>query len=155
MNCPFFRFAQAKLGKKHVTVRECADTCLGGMEEGALDVLSKGAKGGKDSLFQYYLWEQFDLLPRQWERLCVLLQRWGIPIWIVWTCRTLIFLQLVSAPGLVGIEFLWTDLDAIQCTLEMWKPLYPIRWIQWELERRLAWASGLRRAWLVAVASFP
>ncbi len=151
MNCPFFRFAQAKLGKKHVTVRECAEACLGGMEEGALDVLSKG---GKASFFQYYLWERLYLLPQQWERLCILLQRWGIPISIVWTCRFLFF-QFVSAPGLVGIEYLWTDLDAIQCTLEKWNPHYVIGWIQWELGRRRAWASGLRRVWLVAVASFP
>ena len=137
---------------------DCADWCIGAMERGALPVCAKNSYG-------YYLWEHFILSTSHWVRICCLRP----PACHLWTARSTIALksfggcasQLTSEDpdaiaALVQIEYLWTDLDAVEnyCRQRFqlrgyWRQK-SIGWIVDEMERR-RWAAGLRRTWLAAV----
>lgn len=119
--------------------QKIVDACLDAMEEGTLHVCAKNYQ-------RKYLWVFFNMDPRQWMRLCALLQRHGIPSSIVWQDFEF------HPPGcLEELEYLWTDLDSMRTFMEHVSCLcHFCNWIQFELRRR-EWAIGLRRAWLVAV----
>ena len=53
-------------------------------------------------------------------------------------------------PELVGIEYLWEDLDAVRRFLETYDKVAGTEVFKHELELRLSWTQGLRRAWLAA-----
>ncbi len=122
--------------------REVIDTCLSAMEDGELDVLSMNQDG-------YYFWEWFPLTPRQWEQICAALRRQGIASSFLWAR-----LPQCKNNGLrAGIEYLWEDLDGIEELVLSRHKGYDCsecKWLKGELERRRAWVTGLRRAWLVA-----
>ena len=150
MTC-FQSFAEAKLDRKFrpwffMTLEDeyvCADACLGGMEEGELDVLAQ-------NFFCHYLWEEFSLLPRQWQRLCAILHQRRIPSSILWHKMT----RVHDEPELADIEYMWEDLATVQFVLTLWRKQVgkssSLDWIERELERRRAWFTGLRRVWLLA-----
>ena len=124
------------------TIEETVDVCLQAVHDGVLDVCVQSSDG-------CYLWNYFWFVESvwtyaRWERVCGLLQQAGIANGILWdsTCC------FMSSQHWAGIEYLWTDLDAVHRVLERVN-LHP-RWLVQELDRRQAWAAGLRRAWLAA-----
>ena len=113
------------------------DTCLQAMHDGVLDVRAQNDEG-------QYVWECFlSWTLERWQRMCGLLQRAGIASSIVWESKYVLHDEYWTA-----IEYLWTDLQAVQRYLEhrdtkRW-------WLVQELGWRKAWAEGPRRAWLAA-----
>lgn len=152
----FLCIAEMRLGKERyngcvaaaeegVPCKEVTDACLDAMEEGALDVCARDSHGD-------YFWV-LRLQPRQWVRLCALLQRQGIPSSTVWH-------SFVFPPQFVeGVEHLWTDLDSVRVFMEEDRGYcrcgrcdfcHARHWVGTELQRRREWATALRRAWLAA-----
>ena len=130
----FEGFAQDK-GRLY---EEIVDTCLQAMLHGVLDVRVQNDAG-------QCLWEcGFAWTMERWHRMCGLLQRAGIASSIVWESKYVVLIREYWT----AIEYLWTDLDAVHRVLERVN-LHP-RWLVQELDRRQAWAAGLRRAWLAA-----
>jgi len=55
-------------------------------------------------------------------------------------------------PELVGIDYLWEDLDAVRRFVARWEKCAGTEVFRRELElRQQRWAQGLCRAWLVAL----
>ena len=134
---------------------DCADWCIGAMERGALPVCATNC-------YEFYLWEEFILSTSQWVRLC----RLRPPACHLWSANSKIALKKVGGcaarltsedtdaiAALVQIDYLWTDLDAVEnycrCRQSLQKS---IGWIVEEMERR-RWTAGLRGAWLAVVVS--
>jgi hypothetical protein len=141
----FSNFAKDKVGRELAYERDSVlETCLSAMEDGELNVLQKNNEG-------CYLWAWFTLTQRQWERTCAVLQKHGIESSVLWDGIP----RCLKSTGLrAGIEYLWEDLDGIEkIVLSMEKSMYcsECKWVKGEFERRRAWSTGLRRAWLVAV----
>lgn len=146
MTSTFYEFAaKKKCNPDIITMDQCVDTCLDAMEVGELDVCLQ--------FDDFYLWEWYRIWPHQWSRICTILQRQGIPSSIVWDkhCHPNNFSGEFS---LTGIKYMWEDLAAIQGALARWKEKFHISvfWLEWQVEHRL-WATGLRRAWLVAITT--
>ncbi len=136
-------FSFPKTGTKYIymSAMEKSDTLLCLMDEGALDVCALTSKGR-------YLWETYLLSRQQWLRLCGLLQRERISNSIVW--QALHFMMKSECESWIEIEYLWTDLEAVQMYLVQFENR-KFKTLVCELERRKAWAAGTRRAWLTAV----
>lgn len=110
----FAEIALNTLGKRRFL--ECSkhkivDVCLDAMEEGKLDVCAVDVD--VRAVCAIYLWEWCKMKPRQWVRLCALLQREGIPSSIVWQDSEADPPQFVE-----GVEYLWTDLDSVRIFME-------------------------------------
>ena len=140
----FHDFARERLGREPFSDAESVDTCLQGMQEGVLDVCARNSNGR-------YVWSCFGMTSDRWQRACSLLQRAGVASSIFWeSTRPLLFYHEFMA----DIDYLWTDLQAVECYLMERRfenkihPIIRIRLVE-ELDRRKAW-EGLRRAWLVA-----
>ena len=175
MTC-FYAFAEARLLKRTIqdeheyvagAWKECdvIDTCLDGMEDDECDVIDTCLSAMEDGELnvlsrnqdEYYFWEWFPLTPRQWERICAVLRRQGIASSLLWTPLR-VRLPYCKNTGLrAGIEYLWEDLDGIEELVLSRHKGYDCsecKWLKGELERRRrSWATGLRRAWLVAVTA--
>ena len=147
----FAGIALDRLGKRRFlkcSKQKMVDVCLDAMEDGELDVCA--VDGG--AVRAIYLWEWCNMKPRQWVRLCALLQREGIPSSIVWQD-----LEADPPQFVEGVEYLWTDLDSVcmfmedsrsECSCGLCDFCHARHWVGTELQRRRC----LRRAWLVAVA---
>jgi hypothetical protein len=131
----FHSFAMGRLSREPL-YEEIIDTCLQAMQEGVLDVCAQSVSG-------QYVWMCYGMTADQWHRACGLLQRAGVPTNILWDSKWFICHGFMS-----GIEYLWTDLEAVHRYLECWARK-PERVVQ-ELDRRFTWNAGLRRAWLAA-----
>jgi hypothetical protein len=162
----FFEFADERLGRgllfSALESVETVDACLDAMQDGTLHVCAVSEIFGN-----YRLWETMPMSIAQWERLCGLLQRSAVPSSVVWNfkSRSLLFRVedsstdykwgrfLLKRPELVGIDYLWEDLDAVRQFLERWdKKEWPETEVfRCEIKLRQSWAQGLRRAWLVAL----
>ena len=128
------------------------------MERGALPVCASTNDG--------YLWETFILSTSHWDRICNLRPT---PVSHLWTMKSTILLRSRGCEdasltaddpdaiaALVQIEYLWTDLDAVEdfCRKSFFDvgcSKKSIGWIIDEVSQRRQWATGLRRAWLVSV----
>ena len=134
-------------GKRLCTSEECVDACLDAMEEGAEHVCMQDKEG-------FLLWERFPMLPRQWNSVCRLLEGAGVGCSVVWRENSLIYYTKTETRD---IEYLWTDLEAVQAYVKFltkrfcqaWRAHQS--WIAHELDRRVTWEMGLRRAWLAGV----
>jgi hypothetical protein len=134
----FSSFASARM-QSLPTIEETVDTCLQAVHDGVLDVCVQSCDGGY--LWNYFWFVEYVWTYARWQRVCGLLQRAGVANSILWDSKC-----LMNSQHWAGIEYLWTDLDAVHRVLERGKP----RWLVQELGRRQAWAAGLRRAWLSA-----
>ena len=127
-----------------------SDWCIGAMERGTLPVCLKSSR-------ERYLWDDYVLTTSQWDRIC----RLRPPLSDLWNINSLIsftscrgsFRWTAEDPDtvatLVQIEYLWTDLEAVDRFLNT--KSIKVQWIADEVDQRRQWAAGLRRAWLAAV----
>ena len=135
----------------------CADLCIGAMERGALPVCVRSSRAD-------YLWDECALNASEWDRICRLrppvCDLWNVKSliaftrhWTGWrnTNRVCTSLRPHTVAALVQIEYLWTDLEAVDRFLNTRS--IKIQWIADEVDQRRRWAAGLRRAWLAAVVS--
>jgi hypothetical protein len=113
------------------------------MQEGFLDVCAQNPHGR-------YVWDCYEMTADQWHRACGLLERAGVSNSILW--QSTFYFRYCEF--MAHIEYLWTDLQAVEWYLMERRfenkihPIIRIRLVE-ELDRRKAW-EGLRRAWLVA-----
>jgi hypothetical protein len=127
----------------------CVDWCIDAMERGELPVCATDC-------YEFYLWEECFLSTSQWVRLC----RLRPPACHLWSANSSIaskgYVEWVAEDtdaiaGLVQIEYLWTDLDAVENYCRRRQGIQKkIGWIVDEVDQRRR-AAGLRRAWLAAV----
>ena len=145
----FLDFTKERLGRgREPFTVEIVDTCLQAMQEGLLDACVQNRDGR-------YVWSCYTMTPDQWHRACGLLQRAGIGNLIFWGSKWFKYNAFMA-----GIEYLWTDLEAVEKFLMEWEK--DVVWLVQEVKRlgllrqeldrrrRFAWSAGLRRAWLVA-----
>ena len=140
--CPMKRvhhfrdFAMERLGREPLSYKETVDTCLQAMHEGVLDVCVQNTHCCN-------VWIWYGMTADQWHCVCGLLQRAGIASSILWDP-----IWFVYEGFMADIEYLWTDLKAVEKFLEC-RTRKPV-WVVQELGRRQTWNAGLRRAWLAA-----
>jgi len=137
----------------------CADLCIYAMERGTLPVCVRSTR-------EDYLWDECALRASEWDRIC----RLRPPVCDLWNVKSLIaFTPYYTGPrdtnrvctslrphtvaALVQIEYLWTDLEAVDRFVNFMNSDMKVQWIADEVNQRRRWAAGLRRAWLAAVVS--
>ena len=152
---PFGYFYQLVPDSERMSLVACVDWCIGAMERGTLPVCLKSSR-------ECYLWDDCVLTASQWDRIC----RLRPPLCELWNSNSFILLtphagvnQFTSRhpdaiTALVQIEYLWTDLRAVDRFLNTRSNRIismRVEWIADEVDQRRRWAAGLRRAWLAAV----